>query len=82
LRVGVLGTLTVLLLSDYIMIAIFGTLALLIIAQQLNFYKIMMILAGFIRNMRKLIFGNRLKLLSVFRGYRGSKLENKSTVCR
>ena len=78
---GTLGTLVVLLLPWYTLIAMVGTLTLLYLARQLNFYKIAMMLKRFIRNTRKLFFENRLKLHTGFRDYRDSELENSSRRC-
>jgi hypothetical protein len=77
-RVGFLGTLKFMLLSEYILMATFGTLALLFVATQFNFYKIGMILKRFNRNTRKLCFGNKLKLRTGYRCYRNSKLKTVS----
>jgi hypothetical protein len=66
---------TVVPLSEYSLMIIFGTFALLFVARQVNFYKIVMILKHFIQNTRKLHFENRLKLRTGFRGYRDSELE-------
>ena len=79
---GALGTLAVLLLPEYTLIAMFGTLALLFLARQLNFYKIAMMLKRLIQNTRKLYLENRLKLRTGFRDYRDSELENSSRICR
>jgi hypothetical protein len=79
---GTFGTLVALLLPEYILLAMFGALALLFLAQQLNFYKIVMLLKRFIRNTQKLYFENRLKLRTGFRGYRDTELENSSRICR
>jgi hypothetical protein len=75
---GILGTFVVLLLPEYVLIAMFGALALLFVAQQLNFYKIVMMLKRFIQNTRRLYFENRLKLRTGFRGYRDTEIENSS----
>jgi hypothetical protein len=79
---GILGTFVVLLLPEYVLIAMFGALALLFVAQQLNFYKIVMMLKRFIQNTRRLYFENRLKLRTGFRGYRDTEIENSSRRCR
>jgi hypothetical protein len=79
---GILGTFVVLLLPEYVLIAVFGTLALLFVARQLNFYKIVMMLKRFIQNTRRLYFENRLKLRTGFRSYRDSELEKSSRLCR
>lgn len=79
---GALGILAVLLLPQYILIGMFGALALFFLARQLNFYKILMMLKRFIQNTRKLYFENRLTLRTGFRGYRDSELENSSRICR
>jgi hypothetical protein len=79
---GTLGTLVALLLPEYTLLAMFGALALLFLAQQLNFYKIVMLLKRFIQNTRKLYFENRLKLRTGFRDYRNTELENSSRRCR
>ena len=78
---GTLGTLVVLLLPWYTLIAMVGTLTLFFLVRQLNFYKIAMMLKRFIRNTRKLFFENRLKLHTGFRDYRDSELENSSRRC-
>jgi hypothetical protein len=52
---GALGTLVVLLLPEYTLIAMFGTLALLFLARQLNFYKTMMMLKRFIQKSAKTV---------------------------
>jgi hypothetical protein len=79
---GILGTFVVLLLPEYVLIAMFGALALLFVAQQLNFYKIVMMLKRFIQNTRRLYLENRLKLRTGFRGYRDTEIENSSRRCR
>ena len=79
---GILGTFVVLLLPEYVLIAMFGALALLFVAQQLNFYKIVMMLKRFIQNTRRLYFENILKLRTGFRGYRDTEIENSSRRCR
>lgn len=79
---GTLGTLVALLFPEYTLLAIFGVLMLLFLAQQLNFYKIVMMLKRFIQNTRKLHFENRLKLRTGFRGYRDTEIENNSRICR
>jgi hypothetical protein len=79
---GSLGTLVALLLPEYTLLAMFGALALLFLAQQLNFYKIAMLLKRFIQNTRKLYFKNRLGLRTGFRDYRDTELENSSRRCR
>jgi len=79
---GTLATLVALLLPEYILLAMFGTLALLFLSQQLNFYKIVMLLKRFIQNTRKLYFENRLRLRTGFRDYRDTELENSSRKCR
>ena len=79
---GILGTFVVLLLPAYVLLAMFGALALLFVAQQLNFYKIVMMLKRFIQNTRRLYFENRLKLRTGFRGYRDTDIENSSRRCR
>jgi hypothetical protein len=79
---GTLGTLVALLLPMYTLLAMFGALVLLFLAQQLNFYKIVMLLKRFIQNTRKLYFENRLKLRTGFRDYRDAELENRSRRCR
>jgi len=78
---GTLGTLTVLLLPEYTLLAMFGALTLLFLAQQLNGYKIIMLLKRFIQNTRKLYFENRLKLRTGFRYYRNTELENSNQRC-
>jgi len=57
-------------------------LMLLLIARQLNFYKIIMMLERFVQNTRRLHLENRLRLRTGFRGYRDSELENSSRMCR
>jgi len=79
---GALGTLTLLLFPEYTLLAVFGALTLLMIARQLNFYKIIMILKRFVQNTRRLYLENRLKLRTGFRGYRDSELESSSRMCR
>lgn len=80
---GALGTLVALLLPAYsIMLVLVGALTLLFLAQQVNFYKIVMMLKRFIQNTRKLYFENRLKLRTGFRGYRDTELENSSRIRR
>jgi hypothetical protein len=79
---GTLGTLVALLFPEYTLLAMFGALTLLFLAQQLNFYKIVMMLKRFIQNTRKLYFENRLKLRTGFRGYRDTEIENSSRICR
>jgi hypothetical protein len=79
---GTLGTLVALLFPEYTLLAMFGALMLLFLAQQLNFYKIVMMLKRFIQNTRKLYFKNRLKLRTGFRGYRDTEIENSSRICR
>jgi hypothetical protein len=79
---GTLGTLVALLFPEYTLLAMFGALTLLFLAQQLNFYKIVMMLKRFIQNTRKLYFKNRLKLRTGFRGYRDTEIENSSRICR
>jgi hypothetical protein len=79
---GILGTFVVLLLPEYALLAMFGALALLFVAQQLNFYKMVMMLKRFIQNTRRLYFENRLKLRTGFRGYRDTEIENSSRRCR
>jgi hypothetical protein len=79
---GILGTFVVLLLPEYVLIAMFGALALLFVAQQLNFYKMVMMLKRFIQNTRRLYLENRLKLRTGFRGYRDTEIENSSRRCR
>jgi hypothetical protein len=79
---GTLATLVALLLPEYTLLAMFGALALLFLAQQLNFYKIVMLLKRFIQNTRKLYFENRLRLRTSFRDYRDTELENSSRRCR
>jgi hypothetical protein len=79
---GILGTFVVLLFPEYVLITVFGALALLFVARQLNFYKIVMMLKRFIQNTRRLYFENRLKLRTGFRGYRNSEIENSSRRCR
>jgi hypothetical protein len=75
---GTLGTLVALLLPAYIiMLVLVGALTLLFLAQQLNFYKIVMMLKRFIQNTRRLYFENRLKLRTGFRSYRDAELENR-----
>jgi hypothetical protein len=75
---GTLGTLVALLLPAYIiMLVLVGALTLLFLAQQLNFYKIVMMLKRFIQNTRRLYFENRLKLRTGFRSYRNAELENR-----
>lgn len=72
------GTLVALLLPEYTLLAMFGALALLFVARQLNFYKIVMMLKRFVQNTRRLYFENRLKLRTGFRDYRDAELENSS----
>jgi hypothetical protein len=79
---GTLGTFVVLLFPEYTLLVTFGALALLFLAQQLNGYKIVMILKRFIQNTRKRYFENRLKLHTGFRDYRDTELENSSRRCR
>jgi hypothetical protein len=79
---GTLGTLVALLFPEYTLLAMFGALTLLFLAQQLNFYKIVMMLKRFIQNTRKLYFENRLKLRTGFRGYRDTEIENSSRIRR
>jgi len=80
---GTLGTLVALLLPAYIiMLVLVSALTLLFLAQQLNFYKIVMMLKRFIQNTRRLYFENRLKLRTGFRGYRDAELENSSRIRR
>jgi hypothetical protein len=80
---GTLGTLVALLLpAQVIMLVLVGALTLLFLAQQLNFYKIVMMLKRFIQNTRRLYFENRLKLRTGFRGYRDAELENSSRIRR
>jgi hypothetical protein len=79
---GTLGTLVVLLLPAYTLLAMFGALTLLFFAQQLNFYKIAMMLKRFIQNTRKLYFENKIKLRTGFIDYRDTELENGSRRCR
>jgi hypothetical protein len=79
---GTFGTLVALLLPGYTLLAMFGALTLLFLAQQLNFYKIAMMLKRFVQNTRRLYFENRLKLRSGFRDYRDTELENSSRICR
>jgi hypothetical protein len=79
---GILGTLMALLVPEAALLAMFGTLTLLFLARQLNFYKIVIMLKRFIQNTRRLYFENRLKLRTGFRDYRDSELENSSRICR
>jgi hypothetical protein len=79
---GTLGTLMALLLPLYTLLVLFGALALLIVAQHLNFYKIVMMIKRFIQKTRRLYFENRLKLRTGFRDYRDAELENGSRRCR
>ena len=78
---GALGTLTVLLIPEYILLAMFGALALLIVVRQLNFCKIVMTLKRFAQKSRRLYFEKRLNLRTGFRDYSDSKLENSSRIC-
>ena len=79
---GTMGTLAALLLPAYTLLALLSAVALLFLAQQLNFYKIVMMLKRFIQNTRKLYFENRLKLRTGFIDYRDTELENRSRRCR
>lgn len=79
---GALGTLMLLLFPEYTLLAVFGALTLFLVARQLNFYKIIMMLKCFVQNTRRLHLENRLRLRTGFRGYRGSELENSSRMCR
>jgi hypothetical protein len=79
---GALGTLALLLFPEYTLLAVFGTLTLLLVARQLNFYKIIMMLKRFVQNTRRLYVENRLRLRTGFRGYRDSELEKSSRMCR
>jgi len=79
---GILGTLVALLLPLYTLLALFGALALLALAQQLNFYKIVMMVKRFIQKTQRLYFENRLRLRTGLRNYRDVELENSSRRCR
>ena len=79
---GALGTLTLLLFPEYTLLAVFGALTLLLVARQLNFYKIIMMLKRFAQNTRRLYVENRLRLRTGFRGYRDSEIEKSSRMCR
>lgn len=79
---GALGTLMLLLFPEYTLLAVFGALTLFLVARQLNFYKIIMMLKCFVQNTRRLHLENRLRLRTGFRGYRDSELENSSRMCR
>ena len=79
---GTLGTLVALLLPVYALLAVFGALALLFLAQQLNFYKIVMMLKRFVQDTRKLYFENKIKFRTGFRDYGDAELENGSRRCR
>jgi hypothetical protein len=79
---GALGTLAVMLLPMYTLIAVFGALTLIFLSRQFNFYKIVMMLKRFIQKTRRLYFQNRLRLRTGFRDYRECELENSSRMCR
>ena len=79
---GTLGTLVALLVPAYFLLALFVVLALSVLAQQLNFYKIMMLLKRFVRDTQGLYFENKLKLRTGFRSYTDDSQENSGTWCR
>jgi hypothetical protein len=79
---GTLGTLVALLFPAFTLLAVFGALALFFLAQQLNFYKIAMMLKRFVQNTRKLYFDNKIKLRTGFRDYSDAELENGSRMRR
>jgi hypothetical protein len=79
---GTLGTFVALLVPAFTLLAVFGALALLFLAQQLNFYKMAMMLKRFVQNTRRLYFDNRIKLRTGFRDYSDAELENGSRMCR
>jgi hypothetical protein len=79
---GALGTLVALLLPLYTLLVMFGALALLFLARQLNFYKIMMMLKRLVQNTRKFHFENRPGLRTGFRDYGDTEIENRSRTCR
>ncbi len=79
---GALGTLVAMLFPQYTLLVLVGALTLLFLAQQMNFYKIVMMLKRFIQNTRRLHFENRLRLRTGFRGYRTAELENSSRISR
>jgi ABC-type transport system involved in cytochrome bd biosynthesis fused ATPase/permease subunit len=80
---AIIGTYLALLLPVYTLLAMFGALTLLLLARQLNFYKIMMMLKRFIQNTRRQYFQNRLRLRTGFRDYMDAEIENSnSRICR
>jgi hypothetical protein len=79
---GILGTLVALMFPVYTLLAMFGALTLLILARQLNFYKIAMMLKRFIQNTRRLYVENRLRFRTGFRNYSDAELESSSRICR
>jgi hypothetical protein len=79
---GTLGTLVTLLLPAFTLLAVFGALALFFLAQQLNFFKMVMMLKRFVQNTRKLYFDNKIKLRTGFRDYSDAELENGSRIRR
>ncbi len=79
---GALGTLVALLVPMYSLLALFAVLALSVLAQQLNFHKIMMLLKRFVRDTQRLYFENKLKLHTGFRSYADDSQENSGTWCR
>jgi hypothetical protein len=81
LLLGTLGTLALVLFPEYTLLVIFGASTLLLIAQQLNFYKIILMLKRLVQNTRRLYFENQLRLLTGFRGDRDGELERAGRMC-
>jgi hypothetical protein len=79
---GILGTLVAVLFPVYILLVAFGVIALLSLSQQLNFYKIIVMLKRFALKGRKLWLESRMKLHTGFKDYRDTELENGSRRCR
>jgi len=73
--VGTLGTLVILLNPLYVMLALIAFSAFVLIARQVNFYKIAMMLKRFISEARRIYLENRLKLRTGFRDYSDADLE-------
>jgi hypothetical protein len=63
----------------YALMALLGLFTMLMLAQQLNFYKIVMMIKRYARNVSKLRYEIRAKLQMGLTDYRGVYLDDEST---
>ena len=70
--IGTVGLLAVLVNPLYVLLASISILAFVTMARQLNFYKIVMVIKRYAKNVSRLRFEIRAKLHTGFRDYSGS----------